>query len=208
MRTTVNACVVALVLLLAGASVAEATTRGIRIHTPLTTQRGVVRMVGIGGPLPPPPIVECELELTKQFIDGLVPVNPFGLTRIGRITSLRATLSSTCNPNILNMPRQLNGFPPIGPLPTSWDIGYLASDLITGDLLFGILDVQLSPFPNRDCLYRGTLLGRLRAGGPDLTLLSTPSLPLASGAATCPTALAISGTLIDNPPVLYVLLNF
>ncbi|MDO8210573.1 hypothetical protein [Conexibacter sp. CPCC 206217] len=200
MRMNVVTCLVAAAALLAAAGSASATTRGIQIFTALTTQRGTIR-IPVG-----PAFLTCQVELTKTFVRGLVPVNPFGLTRIGQITSFRATPAIDCPIAVLNVPERL-GAGIIGPLPTSWDISYLASDLLTGELLFGILDFQISPGgPLAGCLYRGTLLGRLSPNGATLTLLGN-ALPVVGAAPRCQQSLSVSGTLIDNPPVVYVLLN-
>lgn len=196
MRITACACLVALMLLLAGAGAASATTRGIQILTPLTTQTGTIQVTaGAFSRF-------CNVTITKTFVAGLVPVNPVGLTRIGKITSLRVNNPIDCDLQALNLPGALGGGP-IGPLPTSWDVSYLSSDLTTGDLLFGILDVQLSPFAGLGCLYRGTLLGRITNAGA--TLAFAGSLP-PTGTGCAPT-LTITGQLFDNPPVNYVLLN-
>lgn len=159
MRMTAKVCLVALALLLAAAGSASATTRGIWINTPLTTQTGTLTFRSGAR------TAICNITITKTFIAGLVPVNPAGLTRIGRVTSISFVATPDCQPIFLNIPTTLGGIPVPGPLPNSWDIGYLSSDLATGNLRFGILDVQVSPFAGVACLYRGALLGTLRAGG-------------------------------------------
>jgi hypothetical protein len=200
MRRTALACLVAALAVLACTGTASATTRAIRIFTPLTTQTGTLRIPA------GPAFFECEVEITKTFItDALVPVLPFGLTRIGKVTSLRFTPRINCPSLPLNVPARL-GEGIIGPLPTSWDISFLASDLFTGDLLFGILDFQISPGgPLAGCLYRGTLLGRMSWDGRTLTLLNTP-LPVVGAAPGCQQSLTVTGTLNDTPPVIFALL--
>jgi hypothetical protein len=198
MRMTAKACLVALALLLTAAGSASATTRGIWINTALTTQTGTLTFrAGLR-------IAVCDVTITKTFIVGLTVVAPApGLTRIGRVTSWRVNNPADCKLLILNLPGTLGGTPPIGPLPTSWDIGYLSSDLVTGDLAFGILDAQLSPWAGVDCLYRGTLLAVLRNNGATLSFNGTMTSPTQPDCAP----LSITGTLLDNPPVQYVLLN-
>ncbi len=200
MRTYAAAAVAILAALLLGlsAATASATTRGIYIQTPLTTQVGQLNFSGPGINLP------CQVQIRKTYFFGLVPVNPAGLTRIGRV---RAGLITCPVPaTFLNLPRELGGGP-IGPTPTSWDIAFRASDLVTGEMIFSILDVQVAFVINgAACLYRGTLTGRLSPDGVNLRFGGNASLPLFSGPATCPTQMTPNGTLADNPPVIYTLL--
>lgn len=195
MRTTAVASVVAVLLMLAGASTATAATLGINIQTFLTTQTGLVTLrAGLR-------VIDCPMRLSKQLVTGLTTVNPFGLTRIGRITAG----FMACTSVFLNLPTTLGGGR-IGPTGTSWDLSYLASDPLTGDLIFGILDFQISPGgPLAGCLYQGTLLWRLSADGRTLTLLGN-SLPVVGGAPQCEQSLTLTGTLTDDPPVFYQLL--
>lgn len=201
MRRTIAVATVAVTLLLLGAAASAASTTGIQIGTPLTTQNGTLQFNQGGF------ITNCNVVMTKQFIVGLTPVNSTGLTRIGKVTSGR--LPNCPQVKFLNLPTVLGGQPPIGPLPTSWDVSFLASDLLTGDLLFGILDFQVS-LPNADgaiCLYRGTLLGRLSQNGVTLSFTTaTPPLPLFAGPAGCAPQLMITGVLTDTPPVIFQLL--
>ncbi|MDO8185326.1 hypothetical protein Q5424_06585 [Conexibacter sp. JD483] len=194
---TAKACLVALALLLVGATTASAAIRGIQILTGLTTQTGTLTfranaMTSV-----------CNVTITKQMVQNLVPVMPGVLTRIGQVTSWIVNNPLDCALRILNLPTTLGGFPPpSGPLPGSWDISYLTSDPLTNDLYFGILGVQLSPFVGTACLYQGTLLGAIRNNGALLTFNSTlPSL-----AGNC-VDVTVSGTLFDNPAIQYVLLN-
>lgn len=197
MRTTVNACLAAVVLLLAGAGAASATTTGIAINTQLTTQVGPVQLRA--GPI----IINCTFLLRKELVTGLTLVNPVGLTRIGRVTSGQIL---GCGAAFLNLPPNLGGIPPIGPGATSWDLSFLASDLTTGELLFGILDFQISPGgPLAGCLYQGTLLFRLSRDGTTLTLTGN-NVPVVGGAPACQQGLTITGTLNDNPAIVYQLL--
>ncbi|HEX7291020.1 MAG TPA: hypothetical protein VF250_07840 [Conexibacter sp.] len=92
-----------------------------------------------------------------------------------------------------------------GPLPESWDISFLSSNLATGALNFGVLDFQvriLLPGTN-GCLYRGTLLGTLSADGRTLSYNS--GLPLAEGFG-CPPVIMITGTFTNEPAITYSLL--
>lgn len=197
MRRTVSACLAAAVLLLAAAATASATTNGILIKTQLTTQTGIVQLRA--GPI----ILNCNVVLRKELALGLTPVNPFGLTRIGRVTSGQLI---GCGAAFLNLPPILGGMPAIGPTPTSWDLSFLSSDLLTGEMLFGILDFQISPGgPLAGCLYSGSLLFRMSRDGVRLTLLGN-SLPVVGGAPACQQTLTLTGTLTDNPAIIYQLL--
>lgn len=201
MRRTIAVATVAVTLVLLGAAASAASTTGIQIGTPLTTQNGTLQFNQGGF------ITNCNVVMTKQFIVGLTPVSSSGLTRIGKVTS--GQLPNCPQAKFLNLPTVLGGQPPIGPLPTSWDVSFLASDLLTGDLLFGILDFQVS-LPNAAraiCLYRGTLLGRLSQNGVTLSFTTaTPPLPLFAGPASCAPQLIVTGVLTDTPPVIYQLL--
>lgn len=201
MRRTIAVATVAVTLLLLGAAAGSASTIGINIGTPLTTQNGTLQFIQGGF------VTSCNVQMTKQFIVGLTLVNPTALTRIGKVTSGR--LLNCPQARFLNLPSVLGGQPPIGPLPTSWDVSFLSSDLLTGDMLFGILDFQIS-LPNASgalCLYRGTLLGRLSRDGLRLQFTTaTPPLPLFAGPASCAPQLMVNGVLNDTPPVIYNLL--
>lgn len=196
MRKSIAASAVAVVLLLVGAAAAPAATLGIAIGTPLTEQLGIIRLTA--GPV----IMECQVLLRKEMVVGLTLVNPRGLTRIGRITSGRIF---GCPAVTLNLPEQLGApIPPIGPTPRSRDISFLSSDPVTGDLLFGILDFQLSLGLPPGCLFSGTLLGRLSRDGRTLRMDGAlPNTPLVGG---CATSVSITGTLIDAPAINYQLL--
>ena len=197
MRRMASACLAAVVLLLAAAATASATTNGILINTQLTTQTGIVQLTA--GPV----ILNCNVVLRKELTVGLTPVNPFGLTRIGRVTSGQLI---GCGAAFLNLPPNLGGIPVIGPTPTSWDLSFLSSDLVTREMLFGILDFQISPGgPLAGCLYRGSLLFRMSRDGLRLTLLGN-SLPVVGGAPACQQSLTLTGTLTDNPAIVYQLL--
>ena len=191
------ALVATLLVLLASAS-AEATTSGIRIIAPpLVTQRGVMRFTtGIG-------MIVCNVTMTKTLnTQALIPVSS-GLTKIGKITS-RFTMPE-CPATILNLPRFLGGMPGPGPLPESYDLSFLSSDLLTGEMKFGILDFQVSvPGLGGPCLYRGALLGTLTTDGRLLRYASP--LPLFAGVG-CPAMLPVEGTFVNEPPIIYQLLR-
>jgi hypothetical protein len=201
MRRTLAVAAAAVVLLLFGAAAAGATTIGIVNNTPLTTQQGPLTFSNGAAAL------TCQVILTKQLRTGLIPVLQTALTRLGRVASGR--LPNCPNVRFLNLPPVLGGQPPIGPFPTSWDVSFLASDLVTGELLFGILDVQIGiqNAAGEVCLYRGTLLGRLSRDGMLLRFTGQPPLPLAGGPATCGPQLFVTGVLNDVPPIVFQLLN-
>lgn len=200
MRRTLAIAAAVVALLLLGAASAAATTIGIVNNTPLTTQQGVLTFSNGSAAL------TCQVILTKQLRTGLIPVVS-SLTRLGRVASGR--LLNCPNVKFLNLPPVLGGQPPIGPLPTSWDVRFLASDLITGEMLFGILDFQIGiqNAVGDVCLYRGTLLGRLSRDGSLLRFNGQPPLPLAGGPATCGPQLFVNGVLNDVPPIIFQLLN-
>ncbi len=200
MRRTLAVVTAVVALLLLGAASAAATTIGIVNQTPLTTQQGQLTLSNGEA------AITCQVILTKQLRTGLIPVvTP--LTRLGRVASGRFV--NCPNVKFLNLPPVLGGQPPIGPLPTSWDVSFLASDLATGELLFGILDVQIAitNTAGATCLYRGTLLGRLSRDGTLLRFLGQPPLPLFGGPATCGPQLFVNGVLNDVPPIIFQLLT-
>lgn len=200
MRRTLAVATAVVALLLLGAASAAATTIGIVNQTPLTTQQGVLTFSNGSAAL------TCQVILTKQLRTGLIPVvTP--LTRLGRVASGR--LLNCPNVRFLNLPPVLFGEPPIGPFPNSWDVSFLASDLATGELLFGILDFQvgIQNAAGQICLYRGTLLGRLSKDGTLLRFTGQPPLPLFGGPATCGPQLFVNGVLNDVPPIIFQLLN-
>jgi hypothetical protein len=195
MKSTVTAVVAACLLALAAASPATATTFGIEILTPLTMQVGqIVMRSGFR-------ILPCDIAIAKELAPGLTLVNRFGLTRLGRI---RAWQSLTCQAGVLGVPRSLQEGPP--PVAPNWDISYLFSDLVTGELYFGILGFQISPGgPWAGCPYGGTVLGKISRDGTTLTWLSS-TLTETSRLPFCDATLTISGTLTDTPAVVYRLL--
>ncbi|ADB51699.1 hypothetical protein [Conexibacter woesei] len=196
--TAVAATLVAALLLAVGAGASSATTIGIANQTPLTQQVG--QLTFFNGSVN----FNCTVVLRKQLIVGLILVRTTSLTRLGRVTS--GQINCPAGPAaLLNLPLQLGGTPPIGPLPTSWDVSFLGSDLVTGEMLFGILDFQVR-LPN-NCLYRGTLLGRLSRDGRVLRFLGNPPLLLAGGPTGCQPQIGVGGTLNDNPPINFILLN-
>lgn len=196
MRNSIAALAVAAALLLGAAASAPAATFGIAIGTPLTEQVGTMRFVA--GPI----IMECQILLRKEMVVGLTIVNPRALTRIGRITSGRLF---GCQSGLLGLPPVLGGLPPIGPTARSWDISFLSSDPATGDLLFGILDFQLSLGTGAGCLYSGTLLGRLSADGRVLRIAG--GLPITPPIPGCTDSVSVTATLFDNPAINYQLLG-
>lgn len=203
MRRTLAVASATAALLLLGAAAAAATTIGIVNNTPLTTQNGPLTFASSSGQT-----ITCQVVMTKQLKTGLIPVVQTALTRLGRVASGR--LLNCPNVRFLNLPMVLGGQPPIGPTPTSWDVSFLASDLVTGELLFGILDFQIGiqTADGQVCLFRGTLLGRLSRNGVLLQFTGAPPLPLVSGpAALCGLQLNVIGTLNDVPPIVYQLLT-
>ncbi|ADB51701.1 hypothetical protein [Conexibacter woesei] len=197
MRKTAAAAVVLVTTLLLGlaAGSGSAATIGITNATPLTTQQGNLTFFGGGFS------ATCAVQLRKRLRTGLIPVLA-SLTRLGRVEA--GQLGAACPAAFLDLPLQLGGLPPIGPTPTSWDVSFLGSDPITGELLFGILDFQIKF--NNGCLYRGTLLGRLSRDGRVLRFLGQPPLPLIAGGPECPPQIGVQGVLNDNPPIIYTLL--
>lgn len=195
MKSTVTAVVAACLLALAAASPANATTFGIEILTPLTMQDGVIQLrSGFR-------IMHCRIVVSKELTPGLTLVNRFGLTRIGRI---RAWQTLDCPAAVLGVPATLQAFPP--PVAPNWDISFLFSDLVTGELYFGILGFQISPGgPWAGCLYGGTVLGKISRDGTTLTWLSS-TLAEVSRTPGCDASLTIGGTLNDIPAVNYRLL--
>lgn len=197
-KSIVLAAVAALVVLLASAGSASATTRGIVINTPLTTQTGPLNFIG------PTSNFVCQVQFRKQLIVGLTPFGVAALTRIGKVAA--GQIACPAGPaTFLNLPPQLGGQPPIGPLPSSWDISVLGSDLATGELVFGILDFQVR-LPN-GCLYRGTVLGRLGPLGQVLRFLGNQTIPLWIGPGNCDPQIRVVGNLNDTPPIIFSLLN-
>jgi len=191
------AVVLAALLALAVVSMsAGATTTGIRIEEPqLAGQRG--SLVFNTGVL----IIGCNVTLSKTLITELVTVGS-GLTKLGKVTSGKVA-QCPYTTQFLNLPERLGGEP--GPLPESWDISFLSSNLLGGQLNFGILDfqVQIHLPGTMGCLYRGTLLGSLSANGRVLRYAS--SIPL-SGGFMCPEAMAIEGSFVTEPPIRFTLL--
>jgi hypothetical protein len=196
----VAACA-ALVILLASAA-AMATTRGIEItEARLVNQEGMFRFRDSLGFQ-----IVCAVTLDKTLIVGLVPVR-VPLTKIGKVTS--GQFAGFCPElTFLNLPRALFGRPAPGPNAESWDITFLSSDLATGDMYFGILDVQIQVTYEamRICLYRGTLLGVLSADGTTLRYGST--LRIAGGIGMCLPELSVEGQFNNEPPIRYRLLDF
>jgi hypothetical protein len=192
------AVLAALLVTFAVSAAAPATTTGIRIEGPqLVVQRGSLAFNGGGVAM------TCRATLFKRLItQELIPVTA-GLTKLGKI---RAGHFGECPfaTTFLNLPPQL-GMEMPGPLPESWDISYLSSNLVEGQLSFGILDFQVSivlPGTN-GCLYRGTLLGTLSTNGRFLRYATV--LPLAGGFG-CPAVMAIEGTFVNEPVIRYALL--
>jgi hypothetical protein len=194
------AVLTALLLVLAISGSASATTTAIRIENPqLVVQRGRWTFnTGMGL------VFVCNSTMLKRLITGqLIPVRT-PLTRLGKIRAGRLSAECPYNTAFLNLPLQLgDGMP--GPLPESWDVSFLSSNLETGALNFGILDFQVRMVlpGTMGCLYRGTLLGTLSADGRTLTYGG--GLPLAEGFG-CPAFMGITGTFTNEPPITYSLL--
>jgi hypothetical protein len=186
-----------LVVLLASAN-ALATSTGIRIiEPPLVTQQGVLTFSEPHGGI----VAACNAMFTKTLItERLIPVMP-GLVKLGKVTS---GILSECPAALLNLPPVLGGQPEPGPLPESWDISYLSSNLPEGELNFGILDFQVQLLGPAPCLYRGALLGTLSTEGMFLNYNSP--LPLFGGGVECPPFVNVEGAFVSLPPILYVLL--
>lgn len=195
MKSTITAVAAACLLALAAASPAAANTFGIAIFTPLTTQNGLLELrSGFR-------IMHCQVVISKEMVPGLTVVNPFGLTRIGRIRSWQAL---TCPAAVLGVPASL--VEPMRPDAPNWDISFLSSDPVTGELFFGILGFQISPGGQwAGCLYSGTVLGKISRDGTRLTWLSS-TLAETSRRPECDTSLTISGALNDIPAIAYQLL--
>jgi hypothetical protein len=201
---TLAAAFAAVLTLFVLAGTATATTTGILNQTPLVTQNGNLQFSGAGFN------INCNVVLTKTLIVGLIPVNPSPiLTKLGKVASGRLANCSLPT-TLLNLPTTLGGSPPPGPLPTSWDVSFLSSNLTTGDLNFGILDFQVAIQLNSatTCLYRGTLLGTLSKDGTRLSFTTAnPALPLFAGAVPpCPPTIQAIVVLTDIPAIQYTLL--
>lgn len=195
-----GALLMALVLVVLVSGTASATSTGIRILAPqLVVQRGFLRFREPVGAE-----IICNTTLTKTLIiEELVKVRP-GLVKLGKVTS--GQLGAECpGTTFLGLPRQLGGIP--GPLPESWDISFLSSNLPGGELNFGILDFQVSIFVpgTMGCLYRGTVLGTLSTDGRILRYAGT-LVPLFGGLG-CPPSITVSGMFGNMPPIAYVLLT-
>jgi hypothetical protein len=189
----------ALLVTLVMSTSALATTGGIRIdEPPLVAQRGIFRFSsGVT-------IVMCNATLAKTMVIGLVPVQSGRLTKLGRVVSGRV-MECTYRSTLLNLPARLGEGEP-GPLPESWDMSFLSSNLVEGQLNFGILDFQIGILlpGTQGCLYRGALLGSLSRTGRVLRYAS--SIPLSEGSLGCPLAIAAEGTFTNEPPIRYTLL--
>jgi len=192
------AVLTALLLVLAFGGSASATTTGILIERPaLVVQRG--RWTFNTGAL----AFTCNSTMLKRLTLGLIPVRET-LTRLGKVRAGRLAVECPYETRFLNLPLQLGeGMP--GPLPESWDISFLSSNLETGALSFGVLDFQVRMMlpGTMGCLYRGVLLGTLSADGTVLTYGWT--LPLAAGGG-CPPFLAVTGSFNDEPAIGFSLL--
>ena len=195
------AVLTALLLVLAVSGTASATTREILIENPqLVVQRGTWTF-NTGAGL----IFSCNSTMLKRLMIGqLIPVRT-PLTKIGKMRAGRLSAECPYNTAFLNLPLQLgDGMP--GPLPESWDISFLFSNLVEGQMSFGILDFQVRMMlpGTMGCLYRGTVLGTLSTNGRTLRYAS--SIPLAEGFG-CPAFMAISGMFNNEPPITYSLLT-
>jgi hypothetical protein len=189
-----------ILVMLAVATSASATTTGIKIDEPqLVGQRGTFRFSsGMT-------VIMCSAVLAKTLITELVTVQPTGvLTKLGRVVAGR-TIACTYATQFLNLPMQLGGGEP-GPLPESWDVSFLSSNLVEGQLNFGILDFQVRILVpgTMGCLYRGSLLGTLSTTGRVLRYAS--SIALAEGFG-CPAAIAVEGNFNNEPAIRYTLLT-
>lgn len=191
------AVLTAMLVTMLASGTASATETGIHIMGPaLVRQVGILRFT-IGAE-----VVNCNVTLTKTLINQLIPLRP-GLIRLGKVTSGRSMLE--CPGLFLNLPPILGGMPAPGPLPESWDLSFLFSDLATGQLNFGILDFQIVIDQlGGECLYRGTLLGNVSADGRILRYASP--LPLFFGVGCAP-MVAVEGIFANEPPIRYVLLT-
>jgi len=193
-----GAVLAALLVIIVAAATASATSIGIRITEPsLVTQRGFLRFTETLGAQ-----IICNTTLTKTLItEELVKVRP-ELVKLGKVMSGR--FPAECPAVYLNLARQLGmGIP--GPNPESWDISYLSSNLPEGELNFGILDFQVQlTFGVTVCLYRGVLLGTLSTNGRVLRYIGR-FLPLFGGVG-CPGVIAVEGTFVNEPAIIYTLL--
>lgn len=195
--TALTACL----LVLAVSGGASATTTGILIENPpLVVQRGRWTF-NTGAGL----VFVCNSTMLKRLIVGqLIPVRA-PLTKLGKMRAGRLSAECPFNTAFLNLPLALGeGMP--GPLPESWDVSFLSSNLMTGQLNFGILDFQVRMVlpGTMGCLYRGTLLGVLSADGR--TLSYGGGLPLAEGFG-CPPVMMITGGFTNEPAIAYSLLD-
>jgi hypothetical protein len=194
------AVLAAMLVALAVSGSASATTTGITIEEPqLVAQRGTMRFTAFGVEVP----ILCSVVLAKTLItEVLIPVTP-ELVKLGKV---RAGRFIECNyqTQFLNLPMQLGEGVP-GPLEESWDITFLSSNLLEGQLRFGILDFQVRILlpGGIPCLYRGTLLGTLGPNGRVLTYSST--IPLSAGF-MCPEEIRTEGSFTNEPPIRYTLL--
>jgi hypothetical protein len=189
----------ALLVSLAFSANALATTTGIRINGPaLVGQRGTFRFTS--GMV----VIMCNAVLAKTLINTLVPVQSGVLPKLGRIVAGRV-FECTNGTQLLNLPNQLGEGAP-GPLPESWDVSFLSSNLVEGQMNFGILDFQVGIIVpgGMFCLYRGALLGTLSRNGRVLRYAS--SIPLVAGFG-CPLAIAIEGNFTNEPAINYTLLT-
>jgi hypothetical protein len=198
MHRAVAAGVAALLVSLAFSATAMGTTTGIRINEPqLVGQRGTFRFTS--GMF----IHRCNAVLAKRLINALVPVQTGVLPKLGRVMAGRV-FECTYMTILLNLPTQLGEGEP-GPLAESWDVSFLSSNLVEGQLNFGILDFQVRIMipGTMGCLYRGSLLGTLSTNGRVLRYAS--SLPLTAGF-NCPAAMEVEGTFNNEPAINYTLL--
>lgn len=193
------AAIVAIVVTLAFSASASATTTGIQIDGPaLVAQRGTFHFSAPGIEF-----IFCNAVLAKTMVIGLVPLQTGVLPKIGRIVAGRIECNYTTT--FLYLPRQLGDGEP-GPLPESWNVSFLSSNLVEGQLNFGILDFQVRIIlpGGFQCLFRGPLLGTLSRTGR--VLRYSGSLPLLAGMG-CPEAIAAEGTFTNEPPIRYTLLT-
>ena len=195
-----GAMLTALLLVLAVGGSASATTTGILIQNPqLVVQRGMWTFTTAALSF------TCNSTMFKRLIvNQLIPVRET-LTKLGKIRAGRLAAECPYNTRFLNLPLMLGDVLP-GPMPESWDVSFLSSNLATGELNFGLLDFQVRMVlpGTMGCLYRGTLLGTLSTDGR--TLRYAGALPLAGGMG-CPPNIAITGTFNNEPPIAYSLLN-
>jgi len=183
-------------LLLTGT--ASATTTGIDIDTLRTTQTGPMTFAsGLTRQT-------CTATFTKSYNERLVEVSP-ELTKIGKIGSGILANCPILDTRLLNLATVLGGLPAPGPLPTSWDIAFISSDLANGNMNIAILDFQVRIASGFTCLYRGVLGGYVTADGTRLHLSSI--LPLEPGSSPgCPATLTVTAILTNAPAVDFTLL--